>query len=133
MRFETIITKKMLVKIFRKRYISSNWIKLWNSVYEKNRNMAIHEQDTISHIKSMLNFYTLWKHQIFPSFLIFSGGIGIVKKDLKIAQPKYIFNINDFGIKITGISSKLTELKILFYTHFSQQKSSYTKDQSIEH
>ena len=41
-------------------------------------------------------------------------GITIVEIDPKIAKPRYKFNIN-FGITRNGISSRLTELKILFY------------------
>ena len=44
--FFPLIIKKMLVKIFQKRDISSMRIELYNSVNENNWNMTTHEQDT---------------------------------------------------------------------------------------
>ena len=58
-------------------------------------------------------------------------GISIAEIDPEIAYPRYKFNITNFGIKRSVISSRLTELEILFYyalqVKINSLKWEYTK------
>ena len=59
----SILRKEMLVKIFRKKNLSSIRIKLCNPVYENNWNTTVHEKGTLTHFNPILYFCIYWKHK----------------------------------------------------------------------
>ena len=72
-------------------------------MYEKNRSITIHEQNTLTHFKPMLQSRTPWKNKK-------TAVISIVDIDPKIAEHWIKCKIKNFNIKRSGTSSRLAEL-----------------------
>lgn len=83
------------------------WIKLRNSAYKNNPNSAIHEQDILTRLSKC---YISKLPQNIKNM-----GNGKIEIDPKIAYTRYKGSINNFGIKRSRLSSRLTELKIFFH------------------
>ena len=75
-------------------------------------------KDFSSKCDQIRRFLRIWPHLLKKSLMenfIFCAVVSVVDINQKTTYSRHKYNINNFGIKISGISSRLVELKIFFY------------------